>query len=120
VINLAYDWLPMYLTPFLRVPVAHLVSMASLNDAMDAALIELVRRRPFAAAVHSRAQADTFPAIADHLCVVGNGIAVERYDVHVTADEPGHLGFIGRISPEKGIDDVFAVSAATGRSRCGG
>ena len=65
-------------------------------------------------AVHSRAQAETFPAIADRLRVVGNGIAVERYDVHLTADEPPHLGFIGRISPEKGIGDVFAVSAATG------
>jgi UDP-glucose:tetrahydrobiopterin glucosyltransferase len=114
VLNLAYDWLPMYLTPFLRVPVAHLVSMASLNEAMDAAIAELVQHRPLSAAVHSRAQADTFPAVADDLHVVGNGIAVERYDVHVTADEPGHLGFIGRISPEKGIDDVFAVSAATG------
>ena len=114
VLNLAYDWLPMYLTPFLRVPVAHLVSMASLNDAMDAALRDLVRTQPLAAAVHSRAQADTFPDVADELHVVGNGIAVERYDVHLTADEPGHLGFIGRISPEKGIDDVFAISAATG------
>jgi UDP-glucose:tetrahydrobiopterin glucosyltransferase len=88
--------------------------MASLNDAMDAALIELLRVRPGSAAVHSEAQAETFPEVADQLRVIGNGIAVERYDVHLTADEPAHLGFIGRISPEKGIDDVFAVSAATG------
>jgi UDP-glucose:tetrahydrobiopterin glucosyltransferase len=114
VLNLAYDWLPMYLTPFLDVPVGHLVSMASLNDAMDAAIAELVAARPGSAAVHSRAQAETFPAIADQLRVVGNGIAVERYDMHLTADEPPHLGFIGRISPEKGIADVFALSAATG------
>ena len=114
VLNLAYDWLPFYLTPFLDVPVAHLVSMASLNDVMDDALVELLRVRPGAAAVHSRAQADTFPALSGSLRVVGNGIAVERYDVHVVADEPRHLGFVGRISPEKGIEDVFAVSAATG------
>jgi UDP-glucose:tetrahydrobiopterin glucosyltransferase len=114
VVNLAYDWLPFYLTPFLDVPVAHLVSMGSLNDAMDDALARLVAARPGSAAVHSRAQADTFPAVADDLVVVGNGIAVERYDVHLSADEPGYLGFIGRISPEKGIDDVFAVSARTG------
>jgi len=114
VLNLAYDWLPFYLTPFLEVPVAHLVSMASLNDAMDAALVDLLRVRPGAAAVHSRAQADTFPALSGAFRVVGNGIAVERYDVHLVADEPRHLGFVGRISPEKGIEDVFAVSAATG------
>ena len=66
-INLAYDWLPFYLTPFLRVPVAHLVSMGSLNDAMDGAIADLLDARPGAAAVHSRAQAETFPAIADRL-----------------------------------------------------
>jgi UDP-glucose:tetrahydrobiopterin glucosyltransferase len=114
VLNLAYDWLPCYLTPFLDVPVGHLVSMASLNDAMDAALVELLRVRPGAVAVHSQAQADTFPAATGALRVLGNGIAVERYDVHLVADQPRHLGFVGRIAPEKGIEDVFAVSAATG------
>lgn len=114
VLNLAYDWLPLYLTPFLEVPVGHLVSMASLNDAMDAAIVDLVAARPGAIAVHSQAQADTFPAVADQLRVVGNGIAVERYDVHLTADDPPYLGFVGRISPEKGIGDVFALSALTG------
>jgi UDP-glucose:tetrahydrobiopterin glucosyltransferase len=114
VLNLAYDWLPFYLTPFLEVPVAHLVSMGSLSEAMDAAVTGLLAVRPGAAAVHSRAQADTFPSVADRFTVVGNGIAVERYDVREAADTPAYLGFIGRISPEKGIDDVFAVSAATG------
>ncbi len=114
VLNLAYDWLPWFLTPFLQVPVAHLVSMASVNDAMDVALTELVVARPGSVAVHSFAQAETFPAVTERLRVLGNGIAVERYDLHATADEPRTLGFIGRISPEKGIDDVFAVAAATG------
>lgn len=114
VLDLAYDWLPLYLTPFLEVPVAHLISMASLNDAMDDALVRLLDVRPGAAAVHSRAQAATFPVPTERLRVVGNGIAVERYDLRAVADEPAHLGFVGRISPEKGIDDVFAVSAATG------
>jgi UDP-glucose:tetrahydrobiopterin glucosyltransferase len=114
VLNLAYDWLPMYLTPFLDVPVAHLVSMASVNDAMDDAIARVVAARPGCAAVHSQAQADTFPVPTGALRVVGNGIAVERYEMHLVADTPAYLGFVGRISPEKGIDDVFAVSAATG------
>jgi UDP-glucose:tetrahydrobiopterin glucosyltransferase len=88
--------------------------MASVNDVIDAALVDLLRVRPGAAAVHSLAQADTFPVLPGALRVVGNGIAVERYDVHLVADEPPHLGFVGRISREKGIEDVFAVSAATG------
>ena len=46
--------------------------------------------------------------------MIGSGIAVERYDMHITADDPRHLGFVGRISAEKGLDDVVAVAAATG------
>ena len=114
VVNLAYDWLPYYLTPFLDVPVAHLVSMGSLNDAMDMVLANTLEARPGCAAVHSAAQAHTFGAIADQFRVVGNGIAVERYDVHLSADAPPTLGYVGRISPEKGIDDIFAVAALTG------
>jgi UDP-glucose:tetrahydrobiopterin glucosyltransferase len=114
IVNLAYDWLPLYLTPFFDTPVAHLISMGSLNDGMDHAIEQLVSTHPGSIAVHSRAQADTFPRVASMLRVIGNGITVERYDLHVRADEPAHLGFVGRISPEKGIDDVFAVSARTG------
>lgn len=115
VLNMAYDWLPFYLTPFLEVPVAHLVSMGSVSDAMDAALHALLDARPGAAAVHSLAQADTFGPLSSRLRVVGNGIAMERYDLRERAAPGGPLGFVGRISPEKGIADVFAVSAATGR-----
>ena len=69
---------------------------------------------PGCVAMHSAAQAATFPAIAERVCVVGNGIAMERYDVRPIADVPPVLGFVGRIAPEKGIDDVFAAAAATG------
>ncbi len=114
VLNLAFDWLPIHLTPYLDVPVAHLVSMASINDVVDAALEAALAARPGCVAMHSAAQAATFPAIADRVRIVGNGIAVERYDLRPFADEPPTLGYVGRIAPEKGIDDVFAVGAATG------
>ena len=115
ILNLAYDWLPYYLTPFfVNTPLAHLVSMATLSDAMDDAIGRAAALRPRNVAMHSQAQADTFPALSGLVPVIGSGIAVERYDMHITADEPGHLGFIGRISAEKGLDDVVAVAEATG------
>ena len=121
VVNLAYDWLPLYLTPFLEVPVAHLVSMGSISDAIDAALVDVLAARPGSVAMHSRAQAASFPAIAERVRVVGSGIAPERYDVRLAADRPPYLGFVGRIAPEKGIDDAFAVAARpTCRSGRGG
>jgi UDP-glucose:tetrahydrobiopterin glucosyltransferase len=115
ILNLAYDWLPFYLTPFfVSTPLAHLVSMATLSDAMDDVITRAAALHPRNVAMHSRAQAETFPTLADQVPIIGSGIAVERYDLHITADEPRHLGFIGRISPEKGLDDVVAVAEASG------
>ena len=114
VINLAYDWLPLYLTQHLRVPVLHLVSMGSLNDAIDAALTDVHRRRPGQLAAHSMAQANTF-ADPTMFRIVGNGIVTERYDVRAAADADDALGFVGRISPEKGVEDIAELSQRTGR-----
>ena len=81
VLNLAYDWLPFYLTPFfVTTPLAHLVSMATLSDAMDDVIIRAAELRPRNVAMHSRAQADTVPALLDQVPIIGSGIAVERYD----------------------------------------
>ncbi len=113
VLNMAYDWLPLYLTGFLVVPVVHLVSMGSLNDGMDRAIADVAARHPGRLAAHTAAQAATFPT-PDVFRIVGSGIVTERYDVHLVADSPPYLGFVGRISPEKGLEDVAELSARTG------
>lgn len=114
ILNLAYDWLPFYLTPYFETtPLAHLVSMATISDVMDDVIVRAARLRPRNVAVHSKAQAVTFPGLGD-VPIIGSGVALERYDLHITADKPPHLGFIGRISPEKGLADVVAVAADTG------
>jgi UDP-glucose:tetrahydrobiopterin glucosyltransferase len=112
VVNLAYDWLPLYLSGFLTVPVAHLVSMSSLSDVMDEAVCSVAAMEPASVAVHSRAQAETFPCGAD-LRVVGNGIPVDRYPFVPTGN--GDLAWVGRIAAEKGLDAAFAVAERTGR-----
>ena len=114
IINLAYDWLPYYLTHFLDVPVLHVVSMGSLSDAMDHVITEVERLHPGRLAVHSAAQAATFPD-PSIFRVVGNGIVAERYDVQLTVPDDAPLGFVGRISPEKGLEDVAELSARTGQ-----
>ena len=122
VVNLAYDWLPLYLTTWLDVPVVHFVSMGSLNDALDAELHRLVRRLPDRLGAHTRAQADTFDRRVDDSAVetvpfrlLGSGVIVDRYDVCPRAGgSPAHLGAVGRISPEKGLEDVAELSARSG------
>jgi UDP-glucose:tetrahydrobiopterin glucosyltransferase len=109
-LNFAYDWLPFYLTPFLQRPIAHLVSMGSLTDAMDAAISQVAVAFPDTVAVHSRAQADTF-GFGDRCRVMGNGFDLAQYQFNPTP--AGHLGWVGRISPEKGLEDAVAAAQAT-------
>jgi UDP-glucose:tetrahydrobiopterin glucosyltransferase len=122
VVNLGYDWLPLYLTSFLAVPVVHFISMGSLNDAMDAAIHDLARRHPDRLGAHSRAQAVTFNRVIDGAAdgvieavpfrILGSGVITDRYDVRLMPDAgPAYLGAAGRISPEKGLEDVAELSA---------
>jgi UDP-glucose:tetrahydrobiopterin glucosyltransferase len=113
VINLAYDWLPLYLTRFLDVPVVHFVSMGSLSDAMDAAVADVAVRHPGHLAAHTASQAVTF-SDPSWFRLLGSGIVTERYEMHLSADAPAYLGAVGRISPEKGLEDVAELSARSG------
>ena len=106
-VNFAYDWLPFYLAPFLSVPIAHLVSMGSLTLAMDAVIGQTAAQFPGTIGVHSRAQAETFE-FADQCRCLGNGIDLEVYDF--CAEPENYLGWVGRIAPEKGIEDAIAAA----------
>lgn len=111
IVNCAYDWLPYWSARYLPVPVAHLVSMGSLNNSMDAVIGAEAQRRPGSVAVHSRAQAATF-SFGDQLRVLANGLDLNRY---VPCYEPlDHLAAVGRISPEKGVEDIVEVASRTG------
>ncbi|UBF27639.1 glycosyltransferase family 4 protein [Kovacikia minuta CCNUW1] len=110
-VNFAYDWLPFYLTPFFPCPIAHLVSMGSLTDAMDQIIGQMAAQFPGTIGVHSRTQAETF-SFADHCRVIGNGFDLSLYQF---CPEPENvLGWVGRIAPEKGLEDAVAVAQETG------
>ncbi|MBW4466690.1 MAG: glycosyltransferase family 4 protein [Pegethrix bostrychoides GSE-TBD4-15B] len=112
-LNFAYDWLPFYLSGFLQRPVAHLVSMGSLTDAMDQIIEQTLDRFPKTIGVHSRAQAETF-SFGDRCRPLGNGLDLSLYQpVYEVAAEP-YLAWVGRIAPEKGIEDAIAAAQASG------
>lgn len=108
VVNFAYDWLPFYLTPFLTCPIAHLVSMASVSAAMDQVIIHLAQQLPKNLAFHTHAQAATF-GLGEHNPCLGNGIDISLYDF--CADPQPQLAWVGRISPEKALEDAVAAAA---------
>ena len=114
ILNLSYDGLPLYIAGSFDVPVAHLVSMASVSNALDEVINDRLSMSPDTVAMHSHAQAKTF-ALGHRAHIVGSGVALERYDFVDTVASDAPLGFIGRISPEKGILDLFSLAAETGR-----
>jgi UDP-glucose:tetrahydrobiopterin glucosyltransferase len=108
--NFAYDWLPFYLTPFFDRPIAHLVSMGSLTDAMDNVIGQTIAQFPDSIGVHSRSQADTF-TFGAQCHVVGNGFDLSLYQFR--AEPECSLAWIGRLAPEKGLEDAVAAAQAT-------
>ncbi|MDB9540932.1 glycosyltransferase family 4 protein [Anabaenopsis arnoldii] len=111
ILNFSYDWLPLYLTQFFDRPVAHLISMSSLLDAMDEMITQVATRFPGSIGVHSQAQAATFACAEKCVCVL-NGLDLSLYQF---CDQPGNsLAWVGRIAPEKGLEDAVAAANSLG------
>jgi UDP-glucose:tetrahydrobiopterin glucosyltransferase len=110
ILNFAYDWLPFYLTPFFQTPVAHLVSMCSLTNIMDEVIHQTAQSSPQFLAFHSQIQAESF-GFAKARCI-GNALDLDLYNF--CAHPQNYLAWVGRISPEKGIEDAIAVSQSMG------
>jgi UDP-glucose:tetrahydrobiopterin glucosyltransferase len=112
-LNFAYDWLPFYLTSFFNRPIAHLVSMGSLTDAMDQVIEQTLNRFPGTIGVHSRAQAATF-SFGERCRCLENGLDLALYQFQ--AESKNHLAWVGRIAPEKGIEDAIVAAQQAGMS----
>lgn len=111
IVNFAYDWLPFFLTPFFAGKIAHLVSMGSLSDIMDQAIKKVNQAFPKIIAFHSQAQAATFDIVNGYFCLK-NGLDLSEYEYN---EKPkNQLAWLGRISPEKGLEDAVAAAQITG------
>mgnify|MGYP001795893590 CR=1 FL=1 len=111
VVNFAYDWLPFYLTPFLKIPIAHLVSMGSLSDALDQIIVQTSKRFSGTIGFYTPAQAATFPELTSPIYYLSSGIDLSLYQFCSQPKE--QLAWLGRISPEKGLEDALAVANST-------
>ena len=110
-LNLAYDWLPLWLTPHTQTPLAHLVSMGSVGEAMDGVIAQISGSHHRHLAFHTASQAADFLLSAPPQ-LVGNGFDLQRYSF--SAQPRQQLGWAGRIAPEKGLEDAAAVAAQLG------
>lgn len=111
IVNFAYDWLPLYLTPFLNRPVAHHISMGSLNDAMDLIIEQIATQFPGSIGVYTKTQAATFRAGDSFRCLY-NGIDLSVYQF--CPQSKTQLAWMGRIAPEKALEDAVAAAQISG------
>lgn len=111
IVNFAYDWLPLYLTPFFNFPIAHLISMGSLTDVMDQIIEQVAISFPNTIGVHSQTQAATFTFAQRCICLL-NGLDLSIYKF--CPKPTNSLAWVGRIAPEKGLEDAVAAAEITG------
>ena len=110
-LNLSYDWLPFWLTPQFRTPLFHLVSMGSVSRAMDAVIEATAQAFPQRLAFHTATQAADFN-LPGAPRLLANGFDFQLYGFQ---PEPQPLlGWVGRIAPEKGLEDAARAAAAWG------
>ncbi len=112
-VNFAFDWLPFYLTPFFTTPIAHFISMGSLNDALDRMMVQVAERFPGTIGVYTQSQAATFPFASACRCL-GSGIDLSLYKFQQHSGEI--FAWLGRIAPEKALEDAAAAAQITGKT----
>lgn len=110
IVNFAYDWLPFYLTPFFTRAIAHFVSMGSLYEAMDRIVAQVAEDFPGTIGFYTPSQAATF-ALNQQCPCLSSGIDLSLYEF-CPHPQPG-LAWLGRIAPEKGLEDAVAAAKIT-------
>jgi len=110
VVNFAYDWLPLYLTAFFNRPIAHFISMGSLYKAMDQIVEQVAEEFAGTVGFYTPSQAATFAISYDCPCL-SSGIDLSIYQFCLQPQQ--QLAWLGRIAPEKGLEDAVAAAVAT-------
>lgn len=108
ILNFSYDWLPLFASDFFSGPLGTLISMGSLNRSLDVEIRRIASQRPERLAFLSEAQIASF-GLAGALRRIPPGLDLARYLYN--AEPSQDCCWLGRIAPEKGLEDVFAFSA---------
>jgi UDP-glucose:tetrahydrobiopterin glucosyltransferase len=110
-LNLGYDWLPLWLTPFCRKPLFHLVSMGSVGKAMGQMISATATSFPNQVAFHTASQAADFQ-LPNEPFLLANGFDFNLYEFQ--SNPKPLLGWAGRVAPEKGLEDAAQVACQWG------
>ncbi|MDC3077739.1 glycosyltransferase family 4 protein [Prochlorococcus sp. AH-716-O05] len=111
ILNFSYDWLPIWMTLNMNIPIAHIISMGSESSVISNLILKVYSKFPNNFAFHSKIQASDYPFIKNPI-IVGNGFKLDNYIFQDCKNGP--LGWVGRVAPEKGLEDAAFVANALG------
>jgi len=110
-LNMSYDWLPIWMTLNFEIPIAHIISMGSESIVISNLISRVYARYPNNFAFHSKIQANDYPFIKKPT-IIGNGFNLENYMFQDSVKGP--LAWVGRVAPEKGLEDAVYVANELG------
>jgi len=110
-LNMSYDWLPIWMTLNLEIPVAHIISMGSESLVISNLISKVYAKYPNNFAFHSKMQANDYPFIKNPT-IIGNGFNLDNYIFQDSVKGP--LAWVGRVAPEKGLEDAVYVANQLG------
>ena len=111
ILNFSYDWLPIWMTLNIDIPIAHIISMGSESFVVSNLISNVYSKYPNNFAFHTKTQASDYPFIKNPI-VVGNGLKLNNYIFQDSKDGP--IGWVGRVAPEKGLEDAAYVANELG------
>jgi len=110
-LNMSYDWLPIWMTLNLEIPIAHIISMGSESSVISNLISKVYAKYPKNFAFHSKMLANDYPFIKKPT-IIGNGF---NLDNNIFQDAvKGPLAWVGRVAPEKGLEDAVYVANELG------
>ena len=110
-LNMSYDWLPIWMTLNVEIPIAHIISMGSESLAISNLISKVHSKHPYNFAFHSETQASDYPYIKSPI-IIGNGFKLDNYVFQDSTKGP--LAWVGRVAPEKGLEDAVYVANELG------
>jgi len=110
-LNMSYDWLPIWMTLNLEIPIAHIISMGSESSVISNLISKVYDKYPNNFAFHSKMQASDYPFIKKPT-IIGNGFNLDNYIFQDSVKGP--LAWVGRVAPEKGLEDAVYVANQLG------
>ena len=110
-LNMSYDWLPIWMTLNVEIPIAHIISMGSESSVISNLISKVYAKHPYNFAFHSKIQANDYPFIKKPT-IIGNGFKLDNYTFQDSVKGP--LAWVGRVAPEKGLEDAVYVANKLG------